>query len=113
MTTKQESPQPVQKTADSPLAIASMITGTLSLTGPGLLLGIPAIILGAISLSKKQAGRNLSIAGIITGAISTFFSLLFIAFMVMLFVWGVNDPGVQQELRRQDAIEHGFESSRT
>lgn len=114
MTTKTSTPQPTPKPADSPLAIASLVTGALSLTGPGLLLGIPAIILGAISLGKKQTGRNLSIAGIITGAISTFLSLIFIAFMIMLFIWGGNDPSFQQELRRENGIpEHRFESSRT
>jgi hypothetical protein len=114
MTTKTSTPQPTPKPADSPLAIASLVTGALSLTGPGLLLGIPAIILGAISLGKKQTGRNLSIAGIITGAISTFLSLIFIAFMIMLFIWGANDPSFQQELRRENGIpEHRFESSRT
>ncbi|HEX6416033.1 MAG TPA: DUF4190 domain-containing protein [Candidatus Saccharimonadales bacterium] len=114
MTTKTSTTEQTQKPADSPLAIASLITGTLSLTGPGLLLGIPAIILGAISLSKKQGGRNLSIAGIITGAISTLLSLLFIAFMVMLFIWGANDPDFQQEWHHEGGSnEQLFESSRT
>jgi len=114
MTTQTSSPQQTTKKPDSPLAIASLVTGTLSLTGPGLLLGIPAIILGAISLSKKQAGRNLSIAGIITGAISTFLSILFIAFMIMLFVWGANDPALQREWRHEGgSSEQSFESSRT
>lgn len=106
--------KPTDKQPDSPLAIASMITGALSLTGPGLILGIPAIILGAVALSKKQPGRNLSIAGIITGAISTVLSIIFIGFMILLFVMAADDPRFQQDFYDgQNYIERELESTRT
>lgn len=86
---------------DSPLAIVSMVLGVISLTGPGLLLGIPAIILAIIALKQGAGGRGLSIAGLVTGAVSTLFSILFIAF-IMFVAWGLEAqdhtaPETQQE----------------
>lgn len=74
------------------MAIASMVLGIVSIVGfVGLFLGIPAIILGIIALKKGVGERGMSIAGIITGSISTFFSLLFIAFMIFVFVMAANE----------------------
>jgi hypothetical protein len=75
------------KQADSPLAITSMVLGVVSLTGPGFILGIPAIILAIIALAKKQGGKGLSITGLVTGSISTLASILFIAFFVFIVFW--------------------------
>lgn len=79
-----------QHAPDGPLAIASLVCGILSLTGPGLLLGIPAIVLGIMSLRHKEAGRGYSITGIVTGAVSTVISLLFILFLIWLIIMGAN-----------------------
>jgi hypothetical protein len=77
---------------DSGLAIASMVLGILSLAGFGLLLGVPAIVLGAIALKKNMPNRGFSIAGIVTGGISTVVSLLVLMFFAFVFVWAVNSP---------------------
>jgi len=66
------------KHADSQgLAIASLILGVLAipLVGIGLILGILAIIFGAVSLRHNQ-GRKKSIAGIVTGSVGILISIL-------------------------------------
>jgi hypothetical protein len=84
-----------QKTAASPqpdtLAVLSIVFGVVSLTGPGLFLGIPAIILAGIALKKNVPGHGLSVAGLVTGIISTILSLLFIAFMAFVFYVAVQN----------------------
>lgn len=77
---------------DNSLAITSMVLGIVSLTGFGLILGIPAIVLGIIALKKKAANRGLSITGIVTGAISTLLSLLLIAFFVFMVIFAASQP---------------------
>jgi hypothetical protein len=81
-----------QPPQESGLAIASLVMGIVSMAGPGLLLGIPAIITGAIALKRKLAGRGLALAGLITGIVSTVLSLLFIAFIVFIMIWGMMRP---------------------
>jgi hypothetical protein len=99
MTEQKEHIVITQPQQESGLAIASLILGVVSMTGPGLLLGIPAIITGAIALKRKLAGRGLAIAGLVTGIISTVISILFIlfiAFMVILSItMGSSDNGNQ------------------
>jgi O-antigen/teichoic acid export membrane protein len=92
--TKQEEHVAVtqQQQGDSNLAIVSMVLGVVSLTGPGLLLGIPAIITSSIALKRKLAGRGLAIAGLVTGIVSTVFSLLFCIFMAFLIMWSIAHP---------------------
>mgnify|MGYP002626869172 CR=1 FL=1 len=58
------------------LAIASMVLGIVSIV-PGwcipylpLVLGLIAVILGGVSINKKQAGKGMAIAGLVTGIIS-------------------------------------------
>ena len=85
-----------QKQEDNSLAIISMVLGIVSLTGPGLLLGIPAIVTSIIALKKKLAGRGLAITGLITGIVSTVLSLLFCLFMVFLIAWSIAHPGELQ-----------------
>src|SRR5258705_5745519 len=57
-----EEPGAVPKQAPAPqpssLGLASMILGIVSFTGPGFLLGIPAIIMAAIDLKKQPANRG-------------------------------------------------------
>lgn len=78
---------PVMKKAPG-LALAAMIVGIVGvLTGFfvfGALLGIAAIILGALSLKKTKeagAGKGFALTGIITGAVSVLISIC------MLFVY--------------------------
>ena len=78
---------PIVKKAPG-MALAAMILGIAAvLTGFfvfGALLGIAAIILGALSLKKAKeagAGKGFAITGIVTGAVAVLFSLC------MLFVY--------------------------
>jgi hypothetical protein len=82
-----------QQQETSNLAIVSMVLGVVSLTGPGLFLGIPAIVTGIIALKRKLAGRGLAITGLVTGIVSTILSLIFCVFMFFLIAWGVTHPG--------------------
>jgi len=96
------------KQEDNSLAIVSMVLGIISLTGPGLLLGIPAIVTGVIALKKKVAGRGLAITGLVTGIVSTVLSLLFCIFMAFLIMWSIAHPG---ELDRSHDLRDGNPSS--
>lgn len=96
MTAPAPAPLPPQQ-QESSLSIVSLILGILSLTGFGFLLGIPAIITGGIALKKHQPGRGLSIAGIITGAISTLVSLLAVGFLVYVYMNAATYPEHQQQ----------------
>jgi hypothetical protein len=69
-----------------------MVLGIVSLTGPGLFLGIPAIVTGIIALKKKLAGRGLAITGLVTGIVSTVLSLIFCIFMIFLIAYGIAHP---------------------
>jgi hypothetical protein len=89
---KEESHTAQQSQETSNLAIISLVLGVVSLAGPGFLLGIPAIVTASIALKRKQAGRGLSIAGLITGIVSTVLSILFCLFMLFLIIWGMNHP---------------------
>ena len=92
--TNQKEPTPAtQAQPSNDLAIVSLVLGIMSLTGPGLLLGIPAIITGSIALKKNQNNRNLSITGLITGIVSTVFSLIFLVFIAFVIVWSIDNPG--------------------
>jgi hypothetical protein len=85
-----EQPTPAQPV--SSLGLASMILGIVSFTGPGLLLGIPAIIMAAIDLRRQRVNRGFAITGLITGIISTVLSLLVITLVVFLSIWSYQHP---------------------
>ncbi len=88
-------PPPVPPTVHqsrNDLPVAAMICGILSLTGFGIFLGIPALIMGSIALKRNYENRSFSITGLVTGAISTFLSLLVLAFMLLLFTQEDNSP---------------------
>lgn len=107
--TKGETPQ-LAETSDS-LSTVSFILGLCSLLGPGFLLGIPAIITGAISLKRNQDNRGLGLAGIVTGSISTAISVLIIALVIWLVVWNLGNPiFLEQTLPTE---YHPFESTAT
>jgi hypothetical protein len=107
------------KQEDSNLAIVSMVLGVVSLTGPGLLLGIPAIVTASIALKKKLAGRGLAIAGLVTGIVSTVISILFCLFIMFLVMWSIaypdgsrSSPGNYDNSSQQSG-ETPFDQSRT
>jgi O-antigen/teichoic acid export membrane protein len=100
---------------DNSLAIVSMVLGIVSLTGPGLLLGIPAIITASIALKQKRDGRGMSIAGLATGIISTVLSLLFIVLIITLAIWSAAHPEdfESSPSTHKHQSEQMFDSSRT
>lgn len=64
------------------LAIASMVLGIIALVLSccvpyvPILLGLLAVILGGVSLAKKQGGKGMAIAGLICGIITLIPSIL-------------------------------------
>ena len=82
--------------ATSPLAIASMVLGIISLTMFPLLPGIPAVICGHLSLKEIRRsggavrGRGLAIAGLVTGYISVAIMLLLLLGLFAFFAIGVS-----------------------
>jgi uncharacterized membrane protein len=69
------------------LAIASLVLGILSVTGASILTGIPAIITGAMAL-KNPVNKGMGLAGLIMGAISVFFAVIIMIFIVILIFAG-------------------------
>jgi hypothetical protein len=71
---------------DNGTGLWSMIIGIVSLLFGGLLLGIPAIILGSIGRKKAAAGkatnRGQALAGLIMGSISTVMSVIGLVYML-------------------------------
>ena len=72
------------------LSIASLVVGLIAFVtgldpGWGILLGVIAVILGAIALAKKQS-KGMAISGIVTGALGAIAS----AALLALFIVGVN-----------------------
>lgn len=69
------------------LAIAALIVGIVAAVSGwapiwGVLVGVAAIVLGALAL-KKATGKGMAIAGIITGAVGTLWSLIVTAFFII------------------------------
>ena len=70
------------------LAMVGMVLGVLALAGGGYLLGIPALVLSAISLRRmrKTGERKLhpfASAGLVTGILAC----LVIVFKIVVFIW--------------------------
>lgn len=86
----------------SGFAITALVLGIVSVTGFGLLTGIPAVIFGSLALNKKQHGRGMSIAGIVTGAVGTVLSLLYIAFIVIAIVIGSTNSTYERQYPTTD-----------
>jgi hypothetical protein len=96
----------------SGLGLASMILGIVSFTGPGLILGIPAIIMAAIDLKKKTPSRGFALTGLITGIISTVISLLVVGLVIFFSVWAYNHPeDFDDYYQDTPQTEHQFKSS--
>lgn len=104
-------PQPLQPDSppESPIAVATLVTGTLSLAGFGFLTGIPAIILAFIGLKKKAAGRRFLIGGLVTGLLGTLLSLLVLAF----FFWIIGLEDTYPSAPYPTPGQQPFESTQT
>lgn len=84
---KAKAPAPASSTV-SGLSIAAIIVGAVAfLSGLvpvwGLMVGVAAIVLGAVSLKKYKTGKGLGIAAIVLGAVGALTSLVFSA------IWAV------------------------
>ncbi|WP_042198753.1 DUF4190 domain-containing protein [Paenibacillus camerounensis] len=85
-------PPPAQTNGKS---IASLVLGILSIVTPyiGLLFGIVAIILSALSLkeirNRYEGGRGLAIAGLVCGIVGTIIYALLIIFFVVIILFAV------------------------
>ena len=112
----QQQPQaPVQMTQgpSNGFPVTSLVLGIVSLLGFGLLTGIPAVIFGGIALRRKQPDHGMSLAGVITGSIGTFFSLLFIIFMTIVVVIGHNSGYYNEPAPYYDGYSEQSENPRT
>ncbi|MNN36831.1 hypothetical protein D3C81_1507420 [compost metagenome] len=83
-------------------SIAALVLGILSIVTPyiGLIFGIVAIIMSAISLkeirNRYEGGRGLAIAGLVCGIIGTIiYALLILLFIVIiLFAAGAGNDAI-------------------
>lgn len=96
--------KPTSDQSENGLAIASLVLGITSLVGMGPITGIPAIITGYMSL-KNPHRKEMGIAGIIMGGISTGLALIAILLFALLFIFilaaastaDTNEVPLQQE----------------
>jgi hypothetical protein len=75
----------IQSKGNNGLAIASLVLGVTSVFGMGPLTGIPAIIIGYKSL-KNPVYKELGIAGIVMGGISTGLALMAMLLFILFFL---------------------------
>ena len=84
---------PPQQTRTNGKAIAALVLGILSIVVPyiGLIFGIIAIILAAISFKeirlRYEQGRGLAIAGLVCGIIGTIIYAVIIVLVVLAFLY--------------------------
>jgi hypothetical protein len=83
---------------NNPLAIVSMILGIVSIVlmccyGAGILFGGVALVLGFLGMNKSKneglGGRGMALAGVITGGIGAFLSLIW---LVLIIIGYANQP---------------------
>jgi uncharacterized membrane protein YbhN (UPF0104 family) len=109
--TQPVAPVPVQVPQPaSDLAIASMILGIIAFTGPGLLLGIPAIVMARVDMNRHTPKSGFAVAGFVTGIISTVLSLLVIVGIIFVFLQP-NPPSNYYTSPSDDSQTQKFESS--
>ena len=75
----------------SGLAIASMVLGIVSVVISlfwilSIPIAITAIVLGSVALVKKYTGKGMSIAGIVTGAVTLLIGIALIVITVLSYV---------------------------
>jgi hypothetical protein len=89
------------------LGILGILGGLITFGVLGLLLGIPAIVLGVMGRRKVKQGRSmqhggLAMGGLITGIISTVLGVIFIALLVVGIAFlSSSSGGIQEEIERQ------------
>lgn len=80
--------QPSQPAPGSGFAIAALIVGILSMTlccVGGALIGLLGLIFGIVSINKKESGRGMAIAGIITSVLGMLIGIFLIVEVVAVF----------------------------
>ncbi|CAH1192206.1 hypothetical protein PAECIP111892_00886 [Paenibacillus auburnensis] len=88
-------PPPSQPAHTNGKSIAALVLGILSIITPyiGLLFGIIAIIMSAISLkeirNRYEGGRGLAIAGLVCGIIGTIIYALLILLFIIIIIFAV------------------------
>ncbi|MDQ3431530.1 MAG: DUF4190 domain-containing protein [Actinomycetota bacterium] len=91
------------------VAIGALVVGLLSVPLAifviGGLLGLIAVILGFVGVSKSKslrgAGKGMAITGIVSGALGLILAVLVVAGVATLF----SNPQLQQELQRQRELQ--------
>jgi len=101
--------KPAAAPAGNGIAIAALVVGIIAfVTGwvpiLGLLLGITAVVLGVIGL-KKAAGKGMSIAGLVTGAIGALTSLVFGIFWIIALVAAGSSIGAASTILQDEAAQ--------
>lgn len=101
-------PSQTQPASSKGMAIAALVIGIIAFCtgfiGIGILLGVVAIILGAISLVKHQPGKAMAISGIVLGVIAILVGgLLFLITMVAYN--GIQERAEQTQMRTDEAIQ--------
>jgi len=91
----------------------ALVLGILGILGAfvtvgvlGVLLGIPAIVLGVMGRRKVKRGRTmqhggLAMGGLVTGIISTVLGVILIALLVVGIAFLSSNPGFQEDIERQ------------
>lgn len=73
---------PPQQKQQSNLGIISLVLGIVSIfMGFGALTAIPGLIVGIVSLAKKEPNKGLAIGGIVTSIIGILLTILLLLFM--------------------------------
>ena len=91
-------PTPQVKTGvTSSIPIIALVLGVTSLVGFMWFLGIPAIILGIIGLRRYQENRGLSIAGLVSGIISTLLLVCATLFFIVMIAVALVDSDSSPE----------------
>ena len=89
------------------LGILGILGGLVTFGVLGLLLGIPAIVLGVMGRRKVKQGRTmqhggLAMGGFVTGIISTVLGVIFVALLIVGIAFlSSSSGGIQEEFERQ------------
>jgi len=90
-----EPPPPAAPAGSSGLAIASLICGIVSMVCLGVLVGIPAVIMGHMAIGRiklsGQGGRGMALAGLIMGYISIVLTIIFLLMGGLAIIFGGSD----------------------
>ncbi|MDR0830714.1 MAG: FHA domain-containing protein [Prevotellaceae bacterium] len=81
--------QPLVENTGSGFGITALCTGIVGLFAFGLILGVLAIIFGALSIKRIEKRKGLGIAGLILGIIDVAVYLIILATFGSLFFWSL------------------------